>query len=78
MKRLLLVFGLAVLIIPVYAQEFGPAEPEQTDIFVPELILQVEESGIGTSMIRCVIDSDKVTRWRDARVEDITTHEGNL
>ena len=46
MNRIALLVVLAVMTVPVFSQDSGPEEPEQTEILVPELILQVEELAI--------------------------------
>lgn len=46
MMRKLLLLGLVIAVVPVIAQVSGPEEPGQTEILVPEFILQVEELAI--------------------------------
>lgn len=56
--------------IRLHAVRVGAICPRQL------LVLQVEETGIETAWLGGEIESDTVTRWRDARVDDLAVAEG--
>jgi len=39
------------------------------------LVLEVEERGLHTYCVGGMIDTEYVTRWRDAKISDLTEHE---